>query len=126
MTEHAFTRSVNDRLRKRGVYALKLNVRFSGGIPDAWYSAGTADIWIEFKYIPRTPKRSYDPTKLLSSQQRTWLNDRQKEGRNVAVVVGHPAGGYILESGTWNDPQLNPVSLSREQIVDWIFNKVAA
>lgn len=123
MTEHSFTRSVNEKLRAFGIYVLKLNCSFAKGVPDCWYSGSLADLWAEFKYIPKA-RKTLDPTKLLSAHQLEWLNARHGEGRDVAVIIGNPNGCLALDNGQWNEPQCFSASLSKEQIVSWIRQKV--
>lgn len=99
MNEHGFVKAIHRRLPTE-IYALKVNLRFNNGVPDAWYSGKNGDLWVEYKWLPRTPTRRFTPG--LSELQRKWLNDRREEGRSVAVIVGCPAGGMILTDGEWN------------------------
>ena len=78
----------------------KMNNPFRGGTADWWYSGDKADLWVEYKYLPKVPA-VIRPA--LSELQKLWLNGRLAEGRNVRVIVGHPKGGVILSDGTWND-----------------------
>ena len=86
----------------RDVYHMKNNNQYTGGIPDVYYSGSRYDLWIEYKYLPKIPTRAIvDPKKLLSSLQLQWLNGRYDEGRNVAVIIGCPAGGVLLRNKAW-------------------------
>ena len=115
----------------RNVYRLKNNNPYVGGIPDCYYSGNRADLWVEYKFLPRTPLRAsvwlVDPEKkepLLSKLQQNWLNDRYAEGRTVAVVVGCPDGGIILRDQEW-EREIPPDAfrdrlLPRKAIAQWI------
>ena len=119
MNEHSFIKSVHRALDSQ-VYAWKTNVRFNNGIPDAWYSGPAGDVWVEYKWLPKTPTRHFTPS--LSALQRKWLNDRHQEGRTVAVIVGCPDGAVILENGAWNH-QVNCRGLQwtkRCDVAKWI------
>lgn len=76
---------------------------FRGGTADCWYSGDKADLWVEYKFLPRVPQRgSVTCERLgLSPLQLQWLRGRYTEGRNVAVVVGTPAGGVIMCDLAW-------------------------
>lgn len=106
MTEHSYIRSVHRRLKKEApqVYSWKINDAYQGGVPDAYYSS-ERDLWIEYKYLKALPKRPTTPIKIdLSQLQCDWLENRAKEGRNVAVIVGSPDGSLILPGVSWRDP----------------------
>jgi hypothetical protein len=82
------------------IYRMKNNNAYTAGIPDVWYSGTKADLWVEYKFVPRVPQRDVVLPD-LSLLQKYWLRERHHEGRNVAVIVGCPAGGVILEDMTW-------------------------
>lgn len=65
---------------------------YRGGTPDVWYSGPRGDLWVEYKWIPRVPKRGTVVPE-LSALQLDWLTKRKAEGRNVMVIVGAPGGG---------------------------------
>lgn len=98
MNEHGFVRKVHKKLReaKRLRKIWKINDNFQGGVPDAYYLAEKDDLWIEYKYLPKLPKRS---TTLivpdLSELQHRWLRDEQECGNNAWVVMGHPEGVWV-------------------------------
>ena len=95
MVESQFTQAINRAVREHGVYCWKISDRYRAGVPDCWYSGPGGDIWIEYKYLKRQPRRWYTPG--LSQLQLQWLNERHEEGRRVAVVVGCPDGAQWLE-----------------------------
>ena len=88
MNEHSYIKAIH-RLLPTSVYKWKINDNFHGGVADAYYSGKGGDIWIEYKYISKPPKK---PTTIirtcLTDQQLNWLQTRQEEGRNVALVIG--------------------------------------
>lgn len=111
------------------VYRMKNNNQYTGGIPDVWYSGCQSDLWVEYKYLPRVPSRAVvDPKKLLSALQLQWLNGREQEGRNVAVIIGCPTGGAILTNGAWNDEipakDFGTLIRSSTDLALWIMGRV--
>lgn len=106
MNEHSFIRSIHKLLPKE-VYKWKINDPYQGGVADAYYSGPAGDLWVEYKFIKSLPKRTTTVihfTKHLSPLQQTWLKDRHKEGRAVAVVVGSDKGHVILPGDTFLNP----------------------
>lgn len=104
MTEHSYIRSVHDRLRKKApaIYIWKINDPYQGGVADAYYSSA-ADLWIEYKYLKSLPKRPGTVIQSgLSPLQQQWLRGRYREGRNVSVIIGSPAGSLILPGVDWD------------------------
>ena len=77
-----------------------MNNPYSSGTADWWYSGNLADLWVEYKYLPKIPVR-VDILPDLSELQKDWLEGRYEEGRNVAVVVGSPIGAVIYEGKDW-------------------------
>lgn len=122
--ETTFIASIHRKLDSH-VYRVKMNNPYAAGIPDVWYSGVERDLWVEYKYLSTDPKtRIVDPTTLLSALQLDWLNCRHAEGRNVAVIIGCPAGGVLLRNGEWNkhitaDRFMTKVA-SREATASWI------
>ena len=99
--ENRFIQSVNRKLPlKTVIHYEKMNNPYRRGTADSWYSGNKADMWIEWKYVPKLPK-TIDPQKLLHPLQTAWLNVRWKEGRNVCVVIGCPEGGVVLRDKEW-------------------------
>jgi hypothetical protein len=96
--EHSFVRKVHRYLPDE-VYKWKINARFVRGVPDAWYSGPGGDLWVEYKYLSRTPAHAFTPQ--LSAHQAKWLRERHNEGRQVAVVVGCPQGSVVLTDREW-------------------------
>lgn len=109
MTENGFWQSLRKKLVPR-VYALKLNLRFTAGVPDCWLSGSLEDLWLELKYVQKLPP-IVDPTKLLSTLQQEWLVRRHGEGRHVGVLIGSPDGHLYFPGLSWQS------SVSREK---WI------
>lgn len=113
--ETRFYRRVNAKLTL-DVHRQKISSLYGNGTADFWYSGFKADAWIEYKWLERLSRNGVDPTKLLSSLQLHWINNRYKEGRIVYVVIGSPQGCAILEDGAWNASA--PVSAFRYTISD--------
>lgn len=120
MSEHGFVRSIHRKLPKE-VYRWKVADRFTNGVPDAWYSGPAGDVWVEYKYIPRTPRKAYRVE--ITDLQKKWLMERAIEGRNVAVIVGCPTGAAIFQGAVWVDEQqkrIDPLTLSIAEIAQWL------
>ena len=91
MNEHSYIKAIHNRLPS-SVYKWKINDNFHGGVADAYYSGDGGDLWIEYKYISKPPKKPTTVIKTcLTDQQLHWLKTRQSEGRNVALVIGMAA-----------------------------------
>jgi len=124
--ETTFVSSVHKHLPLKSVlHREKMSNPYSSGTADVWYSGQLGDLWVEYKFLPRTPQRgNVVPAKLLSPLQTQWLNGRHMEGRNVAVIIGCPTGGVILLDKRWeNDLSASEfVSLirSRPELAGWI------
>jgi len=122
--ETTFSNGVNKYV-PQAVYRMKNNNPYLGGIPDFWYSGSKADLWCEFKFLPRTPQRGVvKPSQLLSALQLQWLNGRYDEERNVAVIIGCPDGGVILRDQEWLK-EFTPTAfrdclMPRKEIAQWI------
>lgn len=128
--ETTFIAGVHKKLPK-SVYHMKNNNTYVGGIADCWYSGSGGDLWVEYKYLPRTPgPRSHgvDAMKLLSPLQQAWLRDRRMENRNVAVIIGCPDGGVVLTDRTWEleltVKQFTSLLRSKEALAEWVVEQV--
>lgn len=123
MDEHSYIRSVHKKLPKH-VYRWKIAARFVRGILDAWYSSTNGDLWVEYKWLGRTPTSRFTPA--LTGNQKIWANDRYDEGRNVAVVVASPAGGLVITGKRWNEKQEPPhIWQPTGAIAEWIQQQVS-
>jgi hypothetical protein len=92
--ENRFIASIH-RLLKGLCHFEKMHNPYRGGTADVWYSGFTQDAWVEYKWLPRVPKRGVVKPK-LEPLQREWLRGRFLEGRTVFVVIGCPAGGIVF------------------------------
>lgn len=105
MREATFSAALRKKLTAEGIYCLKLNLAFTAGVADCWYSGSQADMWSEHKYLQALPKRvAVQATKLLTPLQQLWLEQRHMEGRNVAVIIGSPQGHLFLPELSWQVP----------------------
>lgn len=102
MTETTFWQSLRKKLHPR-VYALKLNLRFTAGVPDCWLSGSEDDLWLELKYLQQLPP-IVDCTNLLTTLQQEWLKRRYAEGRNVGVLIGSTDGHVYFPGLSWQEP----------------------
>jgi hypothetical protein len=122
--EARFTNNVNRTLRSE-ICVWKISDRFTSGVPDCWYSGPKGDLWVEYKYTEKLPKRV--PVKPdLSPRQRDWLMDRHREGRNVAVVVGSEEGAVIYPGISFEDPKpRDQLTIhSTRELREWIKGEV--
>ena len=105
MREAQYTAKLRTTLKPE-VYALKLNLAFTAGVPDVWYSGTKRDLWSEHKRLVNLPPvlKLYEH-KYLTKLQQKWLKDRQAEGRNTCVVVFTQDWGHVLFQGlSWDRP----------------------
>jgi hypothetical protein len=122
--ENTFILSVHKYLPPKDVlHREKMNNPYRSGTADWWYSGSAADLWVEFKYIPKLPVKALVLPD-LSPLQKDWLDGRYKEGRNVAVVVGSPQGAVIYRSLQWLEP-ISPGEflqrcVSKQQLAMWL------
>lgn len=100
--EAQYTSDIKRRLGV-DVYALKLCLPYTAGVADCWYDGPKRDIWVEYKYLDPIPP-IVDPVSLLTKLQRDFLEQRHKNGRNVAVIVGSRKGGMIFWGLSWKTP----------------------
>ena len=127
--ENTFRASVH-RYLPETVQHDKMNNPYSSGVADDLYCGARADLWIEYKFLPKTPMRAtVDPLKLLSPLQALWINEKYKRikhsrERHIAVVVGCPDGGVVFDHHSW----MNPIAantfreklVSRRELAQWI------
>jgi hypothetical protein len=100
---------------------------YRGGTADVWYD-GAKDLWVEYKFMPKVPKRGTILADLSALQLR-WLRGRYDNGRHVAVILGSPIGGVVLEHLTW-EHALTPdefanVVKTKQELAAWIIAAVA-
>lgn len=100
-----------------------MNNPYSSGTADVWYSGNKADLWVEYKYLPKVPVRALILPD-LSPLQVEWLEGRYKEGRNVAVIVGCPQGGVLYQDLSWTK-ELTPEEflsklLTKQDLALWL------
>lgn len=68
---------------------------------------GGVDLWVEAKFynkLPKTIDMISGKHPKISKLQQQWLEDRHKEGRRVAVVVGSPYGSVVFPALEWKTP----------------------
>jgi hypothetical protein len=107
-----------------------MNNPYSSGVADDLYCGNRADLWVEYKFLPKVPVRAViDPTKLLSPLQLDWINERYKRTQNsaerlIAVLIGCPEGGVVLTNLAWAQPlsaeEFRRSLVSRRDLANWI------
>ncbi len=122
--ESTFIASVHRHLPPE-LHREKMCNPYSSGTADVWYSGNHADLWVEYKFIPKIPVR--DNTLIvpeLSALQLEWLEGRHGEGRNVALIIGCPEGGVLYRNGGWRSPcqagYFRKALKDRKTLADWI------
>lgn len=130
MAESGYTYDVGVLLRGMGVYPLKLSLPYTAGVADSWYDGPAGDLWVEWKHyrdLPATIDLLAGKKPKLSKLQQEWLKDRYDNGRNVAVIVGSPRGGVILQRLAWTFPisreRFLETALPKAGLADWIYNQ---
>jgi len=89
--ESRLINSIHKHLPESLLHHEKMHNIYRAGTFDCWYSGDCGDMWIEYKWIPKMPKRGKVIPK-LSTLQYIWGVERQAEGRKVLVAVGCPDG----------------------------------
>lgn len=122
MSESTFTASINQSIRKRGVYAWKIAAGYAVGVPDAWYSGTQSDVWVEYKATTYTRKRFG-----LSVPQRLWLEQRHAEGRQCWLVVDTPGGIAVFDAPPYPAAKIpeGTALLTRSEFIDRLVNHVS-
>lgn len=123
--ETTYYRNIHKLLPKE-LHCEKMNNPYRGGTADVWYSGMADDLWVEYKYIAKPPKRA--PIVIaseLSPLQLEWLRGRYIEGRNVCVILGTPLNGFIYEAREWETKnlfidELMANGLSKQAVADYI------
>lgn len=125
--------NVHKKLNKLIYYEGMANP-YSGGTPDVYYDGPGGDLWVEYKFLPKTPPvvllTNPKASVKLSALQNRWLNRAHDNGRNVAVVVLTPGkkGCYLYQNRQWELPIKREIFeaclRSRQEIADWIAEQV--
>lgn len=129
MRESTFTSKVKDLLPPE-VYALKLNLPYTAGVADCWYSGCGGDLWVEHKYLKAVP-REVDliggKTPIITRLQQSWLAKRFEEGRQVGVIVGCAGGGVVYPDLDWQEiltkAEFESRIWPRSQLAAWIVRR---
>ena len=101
---------------------------YRGGTADVWYSGNLDDLWVEYKWLAKLPKKApVRQYKELSPLQLKWLHGRYEEGRNVVVILGTPEGAWIAENLDW-EKDFDPAIIrcgerSKQNVADYIKNR---
>ena len=125
--EHAYIRSIHKLLpvTKGDLLIWKIADRYTGGIPDVYYSGTRAPLWVEYKYIPKLPKR--DGTRMpvsVSPIQQLHLTAEQARGVNVALIIGCEDYNVIVTDDFMDfeifTEQFKILSRSKREVAEWI------
>lgn len=106
-TESDYWQQLRKKLKGR-IYTWKINASYVKGVPDAWLSGHTQDLWVENKRVATAQPPPFldltDHKKYLTVLQQKWLRERHEEGRHVAVVVFSKQGHLLLPDLDWTAP----------------------
>ena len=122
MNEHGFVRSVHRQLSP-DVFVWKINDKYAGGVPDAFYAGPARCLFIEYKYV-KLPKRDTTLVKTsLSVQQKLWLDRMLGMDKQVALVIGSVLGSIIIDKD-WDHPIPTELfrqrAMSTQAVAKWI------
>jgi hypothetical protein len=115
-----------NKLLPKSLHKEKIHNPYRGGTADFWYSGNLDDLWVEYKYIAKLPKRDDSPCKLdLSQLQLQWLRGRHDEGRNVVVILGTPLGSWVYTGLEWETklvtrPDIIQTGLTKQNVANYI------
>lgn len=122
--ENRFIYAVH-RLLPPNVYREKMHNPYRGGTFDVWYSGRFTDLWIEYKWIAKAPKK-VRAVPALEPLQLKWGVGRHEEGRSVFVVVGCPDGGVVFPRKAWEEgvsaEEFRRTLLTKFALAKWIFD----
>jgi hypothetical protein len=113
------------KLLPSNLHREKMNNPYRGGTADVWYSGNLDDLWVEYKWLAKLPKRALVRLDaLLSPLQQQWLMGRHEEGRNIVVILGSPEGAWVFEGASWRQPldpdAIRTFGLTKRQVADYI------
>ena len=120
MNESGYTRSISTKVKSS--LAWKILDPYQSGVPDTFYEGQQRDLWIEYKYLAKIPKRLttlVDLTghkKFLSKKQQAWLKRRHQTRQDAWVILGSPLGGLVFKDLEWMHPF--PTSFLLENVKD--------
>lgn len=122
MNEHGFVRSVHRQLSP-DIFVWKINDKYAGGVPDAFYAGPARCLFIEYKYV-KLPKRDTTLVKTsLSEQQKLWLDRMSGMDKHVALVIGSILGTIIIDKD-WDYPIPTELfrqrAMSTKAVAQWI------
>lgn len=109
--EHSLIRSVHRHLKPvEDLDIWKIKADFANGVPDCWYCGPENDLWVEYKWIHKFPKRDSTVIDLtntkqhLSALQQQWLIRKCLLGISTAVIVGSAHGTVWFDGDAWQRP----------------------
>jgi hypothetical protein len=113
------------KLLPRIIHREKMHNIYRGGTADVWYSGNLDDLWVEYKWLTKLPKKApVRLDKLLSPLQLNWLRGRYVEGRNIVVILGSPEGAWVFENLDW-EKAIDPTTIrereyTKQNVADYI------
>lgn len=105
------------------IFVWKINDKYAGGVPDAFYAGPARCLFIEYKYV-KLPKRDTTLVKTsLSEQQKLWLDRMSGMDKHVALVIGSVLGTIIIDKD-WDYPIPTELfrqhAMSTKAVAQWI------
>lgn len=133
MNEHSFIDAVHRKLPASSADFLKwkINDRFAGGTADAYYACDTGDLWVEYKYEPKYPKKGTTQLPInLAELQLLWLERQHRFRGNAVVIVGCENDALILTEPAewrkgWTKDEFQKRAIKRKDIPSWIMDRIS-
>lgn len=128
MNEGRFITRIHQKVKRHvpGLFFVKIKMLYVAGIPDCYYSGNGGDVWVEYKYLNSTPKRSeFQLSHEVTALQRDFLSGRQAEGRQVGLIVGTPDGAAIYVDREWESQRFKAPEkwLSDKEVIQWLVKR---
>ena len=113
------------KLLPKSIHREKMHSVYRGGTADVWYSGNLDDLWVEYKWIAKLPKKALIRLdRELTPLQQRWLLGRHEEGRNIVVILGTPEGAWVFEGAAWTEPldpkAIRTLEISKRNVADYI------
>lgn len=105
------------------IHREKTNNPYRRGMPDVYYEASGASLWLEYKWLVK-PVNAIHPNRLLTPNQLQWLRRAYSNKQNVAVVIGAPKVACLLADLSWEAEELHVQWQKTIDITNWIVERI--
>lgn len=121
--ERRFVTAVERKLPE-SLYRQSMFTPYSNGTPDKYYEGPGGCLWIEYKWLPKTPPQCVALDDLLTPLQQRWLRRAHGHGVPVRVVIGCPTGAAVVEAYL-DYAAPSAFHWTKEELAEWITRCVA-